>query len=224
MTIIKTTITEMKKTTHILSALAMGAVVAFGAVSCNQTKTTENADAPAAEAAEACAPKGAIVYIDMTKVMAEYDMANDLRAVVETKVSEIQAEITRRETNLANAVTKYQDRMQKGLMTRSVAEVEAEKLQKQEIEYNNYANQKNNEINEELLVMNNQINDAIATFVKKYNEEKQYAMIIVSQGDAEGDGVVTLAAPVLTADPSLDITDAVLAGLNEEYIASKNSK
>jgi outer membrane protein len=160
----------------------------------------------------------------MTKVMAEYDMANDLRAVVETKVSEIQAEITRRETNLANAVTKYQDRMQKGLMTRSVAEVEAEKLQKQEIEFNNYANQKNNEINEELLVMNNQINDAIATFVKKYNEEKQYAMIIVSQGDAEGDGVVTLSAPVLTADPSLDITDAVLAGLNEEYIASKNSK
>ena len=214
----------MKTTTHILSALAMGAVVAFGAVSCNQTKTAENAEAPAAETAEACAPKGAIVYIDMTKVMAEYDMANDLRAVVETKVSEIQAEITRRETNLANAVTKYQDRMQKGLMTRSVAEVEAEKLQKQEIEFNNYANQKNNEINEELLVMNNQINDAIATFVKKYNEEKQYAMIIVSQGDAEGDGVVTLSAPVLTADPSLDITDAVLAGLNEEYIASKNSK
>ena len=214
----------MKKTTHILSALAMGAVVAFGAVSCNQTKTAENAEAPAAETAEACAPKGAIVYIDMTKVMAEYDMANDLRAVVETKVSEIQAEITRRETNLANAVTKYQDRMQKGLMTRSVAEVEAEKLQKQEIEFNNYANQKNNEINEELLVMNNQINDAIATFVTKYNEETQYAMIIVSQGDAEGDGVVTLSAPVLTADPSLDITDAVLAGLNEEYIASKNSK
>ena len=214
----------MKKTTHILSALAMGAVVAFGAVSCNQTKTAENAEAPAAETAEACAPKGAIVYIDMTKVMAEYDMANDLRAVVETKVSEIQAEITRRETNLANAVTKYQDRMQKGLMTRSVAEVEAEKLQKQEIEFNNYANQKNNEINEELLVMNNQINDAIATFVTKYNEETQYAMIIVSQGDAEGDGVVTLSAPVLTADPSLDITDAVLAGLNEEYIASKNAK
>ena len=70
--------------------------------------------------------------------------------------------------------------------------------------------------------MNNQINDAIATFVKKYNEEKQYAMIIVTQSDAEGDGVVNLSAPVLTADPALDITDEVLAGLNEEYIASKN--
>ena len=214
----------MKKTSHILSAIAMSAVVAFGAVSCNQTKTTEKAATPSAEATEACAPKGAIVYIDMTRVMAEYDMANDLRAVVETKVSEIQAEITRRETNLANAVAKYQEKAQKGLMTRSVAEVEAEKLQKQEIEFNNYANQKNNEINEELLVMNNQINDAIITFVQKYNEEKKFGMILLSQGDVEGDGVVTLATPVLTADPSLDITDEVLAGLNEEYIASKNAK
>ena len=212
----------MKKTSHILSAIAMSAVVAFGAVSCNQTKTAENTEAPATETAEATAPKGAIVYIDMTRLMAEYDMVNDLTAVVETKRNEIQAEITRRETNLANAITKYQDKVQKGLMTRSVAEAEAEKLQKQEIEFNNYANQKNNEINEELLVMNNQINDAIVTFIQKYNAEKQYSMILLSQGDAEGDGVITLAAPVLTADPTLDITDEVLAGLNEEYIASKN--
>ena len=214
----------MKKTIHILSALAIGAVVAFGSVSCNQTNKAGNEETQAADSTQTSAPKGAIVYIDMTKLMAEYDMANDLRAVVETKVSEIQAEITRRETNLANAVAKYQEKMQKGLMTRSVAEVEAEKLQRQEIDFNNYANQKNNEINEELLVMNNQINDAIVTFVQKYNEEKQYAMILLSQGDVEGDGVVTLAAPVLTADPSLDITDEVLAGLNEEYIASKNAK
>ena len=213
----------MKKTTHILGALAMCAVVAFAA-SCNQTKTAENEETTATESAEACAPKGAIVYIDMTRLMAEYDMANDLRAVVETKVSEIQAEITRRETNLANAVARYQEKAQKGLMTRTVAEVEAEKLQKQEIEFNNYANQKNNEINEELLVMNNQINDAIVTFVNKFNEEKQYAMILLSQGDIEGDGMVSLPAPVLTADPSLDITDEVLAGLNEEYIATKNAK
>ena len=71
------------------------------------------------------------------------------------------------------------------------------------------------------MVLNNQINDAIVTFVKKYNEEKQYSMILLSQGDAENDGIISLSAPVLTADPSLDITDEVLAGLNEEYIASK---
>ena len=72
--------------------------------------------------------------------------------------------------------------------------------------------------------MNNQINDAIATFIAKYNQEKQYAMILITQGDAADDGIVTLSAPVLTADPSLDITEDVLKGLNDEYIATKKTK
>ena len=59
----------MKKTTHILSALAVSAVVAFGAVSCNQTKG-EAAESQAADTTEVAetAPKGAIVYLDMTRV------------------------------------------------------------------------------------------------------------------------------------------------------------
>ena len=213
----------MKKTSHILSVLAMGAVVALGTVSCNQTNNGKVASATT-EASDSLVCKGSIVYVDATRLMAEYDMANDLRAVVETKVQSIQSEITRRETNLANAVTKYQEKVQKGLMTRTTAEYEAQKLQQQELEFNNYANQKNNEINEELLVMNNQINDAISNFITRYNQQKQYAMILISQGDAADDGIVTLGAPVLTADPSLDITDDVLKGLNEEYIATKNVK
>ena len=101
----------MKKTTKILSAIALSAVVAFGATSCKQTRS-EGTEAAATETSEASAPKGAIVYIDMTVLMADYDMANDLRTKVETKVQEIQAEITRRENNLATAVNKYQDKVQ----------------------------------------------------------------------------------------------------------------
>ena len=212
----------MKNTSLILSIIALVAVVTFGIISL--TKDGKKAETCQAGEATVNAEAGAIVYIDLDRILTEYDMANDLRSVVETKVQNIQAEITRRENNLANAVAKYQEKVQKGLMTRTVAEVEAQKIQQQEIDFNNYANQKNNEINEELLVMNNQINDAIGTFVAKYNAEKKYAMILVSQGDVPGDGIVTLSAPVLTADPSLDITNEVLAGLNEEYIASKNAK
>ena len=99
-------------------------------------------------------------------------------------------------------------------MTRSVAEVQGQKLQQQEIDFNNYAAQKQQEINEEQVVMMNQLGDAIQTFINKYNEEKQYAMILTNSGGA----------PVITADPALDITEAVLAGLNEEYIKTKNQK
>ena len=53
----------MKTTFHFLGALAVSAVVAFGAVSCNQTKgeATESPAGEATEAVDASAPKGAIV-------------------------------------------------------------------------------------------------------------------------------------------------------------------
>ncbi|MDE5955963.1 MAG: OmpH family outer membrane protein [Bacteroidales bacterium] len=212
----------MKHTSSIFSALLLGAVVVFGAASCagNGEKAPEATEASSVQ--EQSAAKGAIVYIDMTVLMADYDMANDLRAVVETKVQNIQAEISRREKKFTSEYNDFQEKMQKGLLTRSVAEEKGRKLQQQEIDVNNYANQKNAEINEELMVMNNQINDAILTFIKKYNEEKQYSMILISQGDDPNDGIITLGTPVLAADPSLDITADVLARLNDEYIKSKN--
>ena len=211
----------MKNTSLILSIISLVAVVVFGILSLTKGGKASEAQVEG-EAVETAATKGAIVYVDLDRILMEYDMANDLRSVVETKVQNIQAEVNRRGKKLENDVVDFQNKIDKGLLTRTNAEVQSQKLQQQEIEFNNYANQKNNEINEELLVMNNQINDAIATFIKKYNEEKQYAMIILTQGDAEGDGVVSLSAPVITADPTLDITNDVLAGLNEEYIASKN--
>ena len=212
----------MKNASLVISVISLIAAITFGVLFL--TNGNKNAEAPVeGEATEVTASKGDIVYIDLDRIIMDYDMANDLRSVVETKVQSIQAEITRRENNLTSAVNKYQEKMEKGLMTRSTAEYEAQKIQNQEIEYQNYANQKNNEINEELLVMNNQINDAIASFIAKYNKEKQYAMILLSQGDADDDGIVNLGTPVLTADPSLDITNDVLAGLNAEYIASKNA-
>ena len=203
----------MKNTFHFLGALALSAVVAFGAVSCNNTKG-EGAQDTAAAASDSLAAKGSIVYIDMTRVMAEYDMANDLRAVVETKVQNIQAEITRRGKKLENEVKTFQEKLDKGLMTRSVAEAQGQKLQEQEIEFNNYAAQKQQEIQEEQVVMMNQLGDAIQTFLDSYNKEKQYAMIITNSGGA----------PVITADPALDITEDVIAGLNEQYIKTKSAK
>ncbi len=203
----------MKNTSLILSIISLVAVVVLGILSFTVHGTkTEAAEGEATEAV--AAQKGDIVYVDLDRILMEYDMANDLRSVVETKVQNIQAEVNRRGQKLEKEVTAYQEKIQKGLMTRSVAEAQGQKLQQQEIEFNNYAAQKQQEIQEEQVVMMNQLGDAIQTFINKYNEEKQYAMILTNTGGA----------PVITADASLDITDDVLAGLNEEYIKTKNQK
>ena len=202
----------MKNTSLILSIVSLVAVVVFGILFLTKDGSKSEASVEG-EAVEAAA-KGDIVYIDLDRILMEYDMANDLRSVVQTKIENIQAEINRRGQKLQNEVNSFQEKLDKGLMTRSVAEVQSQKLQQQELDFNNYAAQKDQEINEEQLVMMNQLGDAIQTFLAKYNEEKQYAMILTNSGGA----------PVIVADEALDITDDVLAGLNEEYIKTKNSK
>ena len=203
----------MKNTSLILSVISLVAVVVFGILTL--TNGGKKADVKAeGEAAVAAADKGAVVYVDLDRILMEYDMANDLRSVVETKVQNIQAEVNRRGKKLEKDVMDFQNKIDKGLMTRSVAEVQGQKLQQQEAEFNNYAAQKQQEIQEEQVVMMNQLGDAIQTYITKYNEEKQYAMILTNSGGA----------PVITADAALDITDDVLAGLNEEYIKTKNDK
>ena len=204
----------MKNTSLILSTISLVAVVVFGVLFLTKDGKKAEVSAANGENTEAVAQKGDIVYVDLDKILMDYDMANDLRSVVETKVQNIQAEINRRGQKLEKEVAAYQEKIQKGLMTRSVAEVQGQKLQQQEIDFNNYAAQKQQEIQEEQLVMMNQLGDAIQTFITKYNEEKQYAMILTNSGGA----------PVITADAALDITEAVLAGLNEEYIKTKNQK
>ena len=206
--------TEMKKTSLILSIIALAAVVGlaiFDIVKAGSKKTVET------EVPNSAAEVGAIVYFNMDRLINEYDMANDLSSVVETKVQSIEQELNRRGNKLQSDVNAFQEKIDKGLLTRSVAEAQSQKLQNQQNEFQNYYNQKQQEMQEEQAVMMNQIADAIKTFIDKYNEEKQYALILSTSGNI-------LPQPVVAGNTALDITDELLEGLNEEYIKTKNAK
>ena len=204
----------MKKTPLILSIIALAGVIALAVL---QFASSSKAKAPVVAETDASGPqKGAIVYFNLDRVLNEYDMANDLSSVVQTKIQSISQELNRRQNRLQNDANSFQEKINKGLLTSSVAEVQYQKLQQQDQEFQQYAAQKQQEMNEEQSVMLKQIADAINTYIQKYNEVKQFSMIISTQGDI-------LAAPVVTADPELDITDELIAGLNEEYIKTKNN-
>ena len=97
----------MKKTILTFSALALAAGIAF--TSCNNAPATGT---PAA-ASDSTAVAGSIVYFNIDKIMEGYDMANDLRSVVETKVSGIQAEIDRREKKLTKDANDFQNKIER---------------------------------------------------------------------------------------------------------------
>ena len=198
----------MKKS--ILGIIAItGAAALLSITSCNTTTGTTDKNG-----ADSTAVAGSIVYFDLDRVLNEYDMANDLRSVAETKINSINQEVNRRGSKLEKDIKTFQDKINKGLMTQSVAEIQGKKLQDQQNSFNQYAAQKQQEIAEEQQVMMNQIADAIKTFIDEFNATSAYAMILTTQGDI-------LPAPVVTADPALDITDEILEGLNAAYVKSK---
>lgn len=205
----------MKNVSLILSLIAIAAVAVFGTLTLKEKNETGKAPGTtASDSTAVTAAKGDIVYVVFDRIMTEYDMANDLRTAVETKVQNIQAEVDRRGKKLESDVNEFQDKLNRGLITRSVAEVRGQELQQQQNDFNLFASQKQNEIAEEQTVMMNQIVDALNTYLEKYNREKQYAMILINQGGQ----------PVFLAQPGLDITGDVLAGLNEEYVKNKSKK
>ncbi len=204
----------MKNTPLILSVIALLAVVALAAVQLTGKKSgsgeSAGSDVPTAE-------KGSIVYFNLDKVLSDYDMANDLRSVVESKAQGIQEEVTRRGNKLQNEFNSFNEKLNKGLIIRSVAEVQAQKLDKQRNDFNDYANQKNQEIAEEQQVMMNNIGDAIKQFVDRYTAEKGFAMVIATQGDI-------LPSPVVSGDSSLDVTEDIIKRLNDEYVKNKSKE
>lgn len=203
----------MKNTSLIISIVSLVVAVTFGVLYLTGKNDKKVAGAEG-ESTEITASAGDIVYVELDRILMEYDMANDLRSSVEAKIQKIQEEVERRGKKLEKDINTWQEKLNKGLMTRSVAEAQQAKLQKQQEEFAQYASQQEQLAQEEQMVMMNQIGDAIKTFLDAYNVEKEYAMIITNSGGA----------PVITADEGLNITDDVLARLNEEYVQTKSAK
>ena len=209
----------MDKKSLIISIVAL--VIAVGACAYTVIATCPSCKKSAAKSGDETREEatieiaeGSIVYFQLDRVVKEYDMANDLTSVVETKMQNVQEQLATRQKKLQKDFDAFNEKWQKGLMTQTTAQAQAEKLDKQKAELEKWANTKQNEMLEEQQVTMNQIMDAIQTFAAAYNEDKGYAMILANQ----------TTAPIMTANSGLDITDEIIAGLNEEYIKNKNKK
>lgn len=203
----------MNKISLILGAGSLAAALALTSCSTGNSAPASNASAESSPAVQS----GAIVYFNMDRVISEYDMANDLRSVVETKVNSINQEVTRRGTKLEKDIKAFQDKINKGLLTQSVAESQNQKLIQQQNSFQTYAAQKQQEIAEEQQVMMNQIADAINSYIAEFNADKKYSLILATQGDI-------ISVPVVAGAAELDITDTLLEGLNAAYVKNKGKK
>ncbi len=208
----------MKKTPLILSIIAL--VVALCAAVMAIVRPDFQKKKPAGEAVDSTdngtitAVAGDIVYVQLDSLIANYDMYNDLMTAFQSKVQGIQDDLSKRGRRLESDAKAFENQVQKGLLTRSAAEEQQNKLMQRQQNLQNDAAKKDAEIQEEQAVLNNQVYYAVKEYIEKYNEEHQYSLILTTSG---------VTNTVLNVNPGLDITADVLKGLNEDYIKNRNT-
>ncbi len=184
--------------------LAAAALMTVGCDKKAET-TTQTGDAPVREVSSK------IAYVRMDSLMSGYAMYNDLSSEFEAKAKAADNDITSRGRALERRVADAQNKVERGLVTRAEAAQLQESLAREEQSLMRLQGTKQEELAEENAVMMNKIIFSIEEFMADYNKDYRYGLILSTSGGA----------PILHADPMLDITDEILKGLNEKYAAEK---
>lgn len=203
----------MKKVNIILHIVSLAAIVVLFVMLLTQKECSNNIEVPSNTQATTSAE--GIVYIQLDSLINQYDMYNDLKTEFEGKYAAIESDLTKRGRALENDFQSFNEKMQKGLLTRSQAEAQGSELQMREQEYAAYTQQKQMELAEEESVMINRVMDAINTYVKEFNKSRNYSLILTTTAATN---------VVIDGSSTLDITSEIVAGLNQEYVKSRGKK
>jgi outer membrane protein len=150
-----------------------------------------------------------IAYIRLDSVIQKYDYYHDLKREFEQKAQKKKDEFESKMNAFQADAKTFQEKYQKMLLTNSEVEEQSQRLKQREYELGQVEYPKiMSELGEEEAVMSRKVLNAIQVYVEKYNVEKKYALILN-------------AATIMVGAPSMDITNEILTGLNQEYIANK---
>ncbi|MFN2314766.1 MAG: OmpH family outer membrane protein, partial [Bacteroidales bacterium] len=155
-----------------------------------------------------------IVFVELDSVIASFDMAKDITTELENKTKNSEAELTAKSQAFDRDVRDYQNKAQKGLITRATAAEMEQTLAQQQQNLINLRDQMAYNLNEEGMVAQRQVLEYINLYLAEYNAEHGYQYILAKQ----------FPGPILYSDSTLDITAGVIAGLNSKYNAEKSKK
>ena len=200
----------MKNLSLILNAVL---IVAVGVLFYLHFSTKGSAKASPARSAgmNLVQPDVPIVYVNIDTLLNNYDYFKDMQDDFANKQSEMEAELNNRSRQYEAGAMDYQNKVQKGLVTRrEAAELEQQLMQEQQ-SLLQLRDQLTMQLQEEEQVSNRKLINALMEYLKEYNTDQNYQFIF---SNSFGDNV-------LFANDQLDITYTVLPGLNEKYRAEK---
>lgn len=158
--------------------------------------------------------EASIAWVNMDSLLANYDMYFDFQNELEEKGRKMERDMNNKTRALEKEMMDFQDKVQKGLVTRATAQQMQQDLAVKEQELYIYRDELRMQFTEEEQVMLRRIQHSITDFVANYNKDKGFEVILSG----------AFGGPLLYGHPSIDITADILNGLNQEYQKSKTPK
>lgn len=176
------------------------------------TTGCKNDKGDAASTAPTTATASRIVYVNTDTLLTNYDYYKDVVKEFENKRFAAENELQRRSKSFQNEVALFQRQVQAGGMSQEQGQTKQQQLALKEQDIMMYRDNTSSALAEEQAGKTDELISNIQDYLKKYNEDDRYDMVI---GYSKGGGV-------LYAKEEMDITAEVLKGLNEEYASKKN--
>jgi outer membrane protein len=193
----------MKK--YIFSALAIAAMM----VSCNNA-TPKMDEQPVAASGDGLK----VAFVEVDSLMTQYDFAKDYSVTLQKKSNNARNTLTQKGNALQAAVNNFQQKLNNnGFQSREQAASVQNAIQRQQNDLQELQARLENELATETAKFNEALRDSLQNFLKDYNADKHFDLILSKAGDN-----------ILLGSSKLDITQDVINGLNKRYKpAAKNA-
>ena len=183
-----------------MGTLAIAAMM----VSCNNSNPKMD-EQPAQ--AESATTELKIAYIEVDSLMTQYNFAKDKSLELQKKSNNARNTLTQKGNQLQAAAANFQQKLQNnGFQSREQAAGVQAAIERQQRDLQELQARLESELASETTKFNDALRDSLSNFLKAYNKDKKYTMILSKAGDN-----------ILMADKKYDITQDVINGLNKRY-------
>lgn len=153
-------------------------------------------------------------FINTDTIYSQYDFAKDVQAELAAFEKQLQEQYKGRMAAFEKEYNDYLKKGTSGQLSLDEQKKTEEKLGRKQQELSTLDAELSQQLMAEKEKRNVEVHDTIVSFIHRFNKTKNYTFIFER----------SYGGTLLYADPSLEITDEIMKGLNEEYVKFKETR
>lgn len=208
------------KNNYVVSGILVATLILISTISCssngNSDTTRQNVKLEYTPSDSVALP---IAYVNIDSLLLKYNFAIDMREQINSLQENVRASLNERERKVQAAAQEFQRKLENNaFLSQQRAQDEENRIQKMYRDFQEYAQQKNNDLELDVLSYHSQMTDSVNAALKAYNETMNFEVIFNNNASDN----------ILLAHPKYDITDEIVTLMNKrcalETAASSGKK